>query len=84
MKEAQDAALAAQFTERPPRNMTILQRNCLAHDGLREAYQLVRRGGLIRADHIDLKVNTKNPDVPLLMWTFTGTYQTDGRTGRPC
>jgi hypothetical protein len=75
MIKAQDAALAPQFSERaPPEHVFVPTPLLSSRIGLREAYQVARQGGLIRADHIDLKMNTKNPNAPLLIWSFTGTY----------
>ncbi len=75
MKDAQEAALAPQLSERPPpEHGFVPPQLSSARIGLQEAYQFARQGGLIRADHIDLKVNTKNPQVPLLLWTFMGNY----------
>ena len=42
--------------------------------GLRDAYELARRGGLTSAYGIKLKVSDKDPKLPLLIWTFQGEH----------
>ncbi|MEZ5502421.1 MAG: hypothetical protein R3E50_07075 [Halioglobus sp.] len=42
--------------------------------GLRDAYELARRGGLTKTTGIKLKVSTKDPKLPLVIWTFEGQH----------
>ena len=69
------AAVAPTFTERPPPNYGYVPTPLLGVQvGLRDAHELARRGGLSRATGIKLKVSTKDPKLPLLIWTFDGPH----------
>ena len=69
------AAVAPTFTERPPPNSGFVPTPLLGVQvGLRDAYELARRGGLTHATGIKLKTSAKDPQLPLLIWTFEGQH----------
>ena len=75
MQASIDAAFLPQFSElEPPRYDRVPTPLFATQIGLRDAYELARRAGLKHADSITLKVGTKDPTVPLLMWTFNGEH----------
>jgi hypothetical protein len=75
MKASIEATFAPQFIERPPPRHGFVPTPLFgAQVGMRDAYQLARRAGLTRAHTIELKVGTKDPTVPLLIWTFRGDH----------
>jgi hypothetical protein len=75
MKASIEATFAPQFIEQPPPRHGFVPTPLFGVQvGLRDAYQLARRAGLKRAHTIELKVGTKDPTVPLLIWTFRGDH----------
>ena len=75
MQASIDATFAPQFNERPPPSHGFVPTPLFGVQvGMRDAYELARRAGLTRAHSIELKVGTKDPTVPLLIWTFRGDH----------
>jgi len=75
MNASVEATFAPQFTELAPPSHGFVPTPLFGTQvGLRDAYELARRAGLKRADAIELKVGTKDPAVPLLIWTFRGEH----------
>ncbi len=75
MKAAIEATFAPQFIDRPPPSHGFVPTPLFGVQvGMEDAYQLARRAGLTRAHSIELKVGTKDPTVPLLIWTFRGDH----------
>jgi hypothetical protein len=75
MKASVEATFAPQFTELPPPRYDFVPTPLFGTQvGLRDAYELARRAGLKRAHTVELKVGTKDPTVPLLIWTFRGDH----------
>lgn len=75
MKASIEATFAPRFTELPPPSHGYVPTPLFGVQvGMQDAYQLARRAGLTRAHSIDLKVGTKDPTVPLLIWTFRGDH----------
>lgn len=75
MKASIEATFAPQFIDRPPPSHGFVPTPLFGVQvGMRDAYQLARRAGLTRAHTIELKVGTKDPTVPLLIWTFRGDH----------
>jgi hypothetical protein len=75
MEASVEATFAPQFTELPPPRYDFVPTPLFGTQvGLRDAYELARRAGLKRAHTVELKVGTKDPTVPLLIWTFRGDH----------
>ena len=75
MQASIDATFAPTFSElEPPRYGRVPTPLFATQIGLRDAYELARRAGLQRAHSVELKVGTKDPAVPLLIWTFRGEH----------
>lgn len=75
MRDAQAAALAPQFNEYPMREGAYVPTPLPgAQLGLRDAWELARQEGMVRADRISLWISEKDPALPLLMWTFNGEH----------
>jgi hypothetical protein len=75
MKESIEATFEPKFTDLPPPSHGFVPTPLFGVQvGMRDAYELARRAGLKRAHTIELKVGTKDPTVPLLIWTFRGDH----------
>lgn len=75
MKASIEATFAPRFNDRPPPSHGFVPTPLFGVQvGMRDAHELARRAGLIRAHSIELKVGTKDPTVPLLIWTFRGDH----------
>jgi hypothetical protein len=69
------AATAPTFIEqRPPGSGFIPTPLLGVQVGLRDAYELARSAGLTRAHGVKLKVSTKDPALPLIIWSFAGQH----------
>jgi hypothetical protein len=69
------AAVAPKLIEQRPPNHGYVPTPLLGVQvGLRDAYALARRGGLTRAIGVELKVSDKDPQLPILIWTFKGEH----------
>lgn len=74
-EDAAAAAIAPTFIEQPPPRYGFVPTPLIGVQvGLRDAYALARRGGLTRASGVELTVSTKDPALPLLIWTFKGNH----------
>ncbi|MEP6547008.1 MAG: hypothetical protein ABJD53_06035 [Gammaproteobacteria bacterium] len=82
MMRAQEAVLLPQLDELPTASGHLapipLQR---ARIELRDAYALARQSGLVRAEHVSLSMDTKDPASPLLLWNFQGKYTREDSQG---
>ena len=75
MQASMDAAFAPQISELPPTNGGIPLTPLLSQPmALQDAYQRARQAGLTRAVAIDLETNIKDPQAPVMMWTFHGQH----------
>jgi hypothetical protein len=75
MKASIEATFAPRFIDLPPPSHGFVPTPLFGVQvGMRDAYELARRAGLTRAHTIELKVGTKDPSVPLLIWTFRGDH----------
>jgi len=75
MKASIEATFAPQFMDLPPPSHGFVPTPLFGVQvGMRDAYELARRAGLTRAHSIELKVGTKDPTLPLLIWTFRGDH----------
>jgi hypothetical protein len=75
MEASIEATFAPQFTELPRPSHGFVPTPLFGVEvGLRDAHELARRAGLKRAHTVELKVGTKDPTVPLLIWTFRGEH----------
>ena len=75
MKDSIEATFAPQFNDLPPPSHGFVPTPLFGVQvGMRDAYELARRAGLKSAHSIELKVGTKDPTVPLLIWTFRGEH----------
>lgn len=73
-KAAADAVAPKFIEQRPPNSGFVPTPLIAVQVGLRDAYALARRGGLTRAYGVELAVSTKDPKLPLLIWTFNGDH----------